>query len=89
MTTTTVDPEAVSRAVIAATSDATGRDVTELQPLFRAVDPDALDALLAPRSAERGGGPLGIAFAYGGCRVTVERIEDGTASVTVARTPEE
>lgn len=87
--TTTVDPDAVSRAVIDATSEVAGRDVTELTPLFRAVDPDALDALLAPRSVERSGGPLGITFTYGGCRVTVERVDDGTASVTVVRNADE
>lgn len=76
----------VSHAVLEAVADVTERDVTALPPLSRAVDPEALDALLAPGPG--GGGPLGASFQYGGCRVTVEREPEDAVTVTVAVTDE-
>ncbi|WP_226022480.1 HalOD1 output domain-containing protein [Halomicrobium salinisoli] len=60
-------------AVVAAVGDATGTSVTDLQPLYSAVDPDALEALV------ESGGDVAIAFEYGSRRVVV----DGERSVTV------
>jgi len=81
--TTLADEQVVSRAVIETVADATSRDVTQLPPLFKVVDPDALDALLAPRpsgSAE----PLGLTFEYADCRVTVERTSAEAVAITAA-----
>lgn len=84
---TTTDEQVVSRTVIETVADATSRDVTDLPPLFRTVDPDALDALLAPRPSGNAD-PMGLTFEYGGCRITVERTDAEAVSVTAAVEPE-
>lgn len=53
-------------------------DPTELSPLFDAIDPDALDAIID--SAERRNTPLDIEFSYHGYAVTVT--SDGAVHVT-------
>lgn len=60
-----------SSTVVMAVAAVLDRDVTELDPLDDAVDPDALDALFVPKpdGTERGGGEL--SFRFGGCTVTV------------------
>lgn len=64
--------EAVSTAVVRTVSAVRGWDPCARQPLTDVVDPDALDALFAPRPNDtpRAGGRL--SFSYGGCRVTVK-----------------
>jgi len=46
------DDVALSTAVVEAVSASTGRPVSDLPPLYDAVDPDALDALFADRAAD-------------------------------------
>lgn len=53
-------------------------DPAELTPLFDAIDPDALDAMID--GAERRNTPLDIVFSYHGHHVTVT--SDGAVQVT-------
>jgi len=46
------DDVSLGTAVVEAVSASTGRPVTDLPPLYDAVDPDALDALFAGRSVD-------------------------------------
>lgn len=75
--------EPVSTAVVRTVSAVEGREPCSLQPLSDVIDPDALDALFAPRhnDAPRSGG--WVSFGYSSCHV---RVHDG-ASLTVE--PEE
>ncbi|WP_058366565.1 HalOD1 output domain-containing protein [Haloparvum sedimenti] len=66
--------------------EATGADPQDLPPLYDAVDPDALAAVLgADDRSERDRAATSITFVHGGCEVTVEAsgrtlvspIEDG------------
>lgn len=67
-----------SERVVEAVAAAEGRDPTELRPpLFTAVDPDALDALLPVDGAPTG--VRTISFAYLGHSVVVR--SDGTVSI--------
>lgn len=60
--------EKISSGVIDAVAEATETDPLDLHPpLFEAIDPDALDTLVASASA-----PLQIQFEYVGVQVTVE-----------------
>lgn len=62
-----------SRAVVQAVADADDSDPVDLPPLYRVLDPDALDAIFRDR-------PDGsVTFEYNGYTVTVR----GTAEVTV------
>ncbi|UIO99690.1 hypothetical protein Hbl1158_14370 [Halobaculum sp. CBA1158] len=56
-------------AIVEAVSDATGRSTTELPPLHRSVDIDAL----GPFVAETGSSCLRVEFDYAGVRVSVDR----------------
>ncbi|WP_225335813.1 HalOD1 output domain-containing protein [Halomicrobium urmianum] len=67
------DDEPLVDAVLAAVCDATGRDATDLPPLYSAVDPDALESLI------ESGGEAAVAFEYGAHHVLV----DGGRTVTV------
>ena len=58
-----------SEAVVARIANTEGVEATELTPLYDAIDPDALDALVA--SADRDETPLEIEFTYHGYDVTV------------------
>lgn len=72
----TTDPPSVR--VLAAVADREGLDPTELtDPLYRAVDPDALDHLF--RGTETGAGR--VVFEYHGYEVTV----CGSGDVNVVR----
>lgn len=67
--------------VIEAVADYQGTDPTRLEePLYGAIDPDALDALVA--SAEAGNGPshMTVEFSYDGCRIKVSG--DGAIEVS-------
>lgn len=72
--------ESASEAVVAAVAQHTGTDPISLEPLYTAVDPDALDALFGfgrpgvDRSSTR------VTFTYCGCEVTVSG--DGTVRVS-------
>lgn len=84
--------ESVSAAVIRAVSAVEGRDPSSIRPLFEVVDPDALDALFAPRGdgTPRAGGR--VSFVYGDSRVTVDNaeyvtVEPRSASALARRDP--
>ena len=62
--------ELPSEAVLKAISIATDRSVLEMDPLYDAVDPDALDVVLRDRNADDR--RPRVSFIYAGCRVNVE-----------------
>ena len=64
-------------AAVEAVADATGREPTKLEPLVRAVDPDALNALFDGRAPAQG--ETAVSFGYAGCDVTVR----GTGTIVV------
>lgn len=79
-----VDPDqSISEAIIYAVADAsgcpplpeseeTGRDIEEsLDPLYRAIDPDALESLFSSSPAERER-DIEVSFSYHDRRITVE-----------------
>lgn len=68
----------VSEKVVSAV--ATERDAapTDLEPLFAAIDPDALDGLYGRSGSDSHRSPDRLSFRFGGCEVTV----DGDGSVT-------
>lgn len=66
-----------SMAVVEAVAAATGRDPYEMPPIQRAVDTDALDALVAAEN----GSSLRISFEYLEATVTIH--PDGVIEVTV------
>lgn len=74
------DPDRPSVAVMEAVRRATG-EPPEPGTLYRAVDPDALDALFAARTdgTRREGGM--VSFSVAGCTVTV--YADGTVTAAV------
>ena len=67
--------ESVSMAVIDAISSTANRDPASMRPLAEMLDPDALDALFAPREngEQRPGGE--VSFIYSGYRVTIQNGE--------------
>lgn len=71
-----------SRRVIEAVADETGTDQTELEPLYRTLDPDSLDALFSHPRSGGSGGILRVEFTFGGCRVVVS--SDDTVAVSAA-----
>lgn len=76
----TDDAETVTESVTTALHDATGTDETDLEPLYTAVDPDALDSLFGPQGDGTPRDTEGhVVFDYGPYRVRVE--SDGTALV--------
>lgn len=64
--------ESVSEAVVETVASVSGVDPVELDPLYYAIDPDALDAVFASRSAP-GDLPrdVRLSFSYVGLQVTV------------------
>lgn len=74
------DDESVTVAVTTALSSASQTDRTELDPLYTAVDPDALNSLFDQRGDGTPRDCRGhVSFQYGPYRVRVET--DGTATV--------
>lgn len=63
------DAPSPSAAVLDVLAAVEATDPVELPPLFQAVDPEALDALVS--SAEPADDPLSVSFAYEGNDVTV------------------
>lgn len=72
----------VSERVVSAVADVTGTDPVELEPLYTAVDSDALDALFEHSPAGVDRTPARLEFTYSGC--TVEVIGDGRVRVSEA-----
>src|SRR6056297_251275 len=60
----------LSDTVVEAVAEATGVDALDLTPLYRAVDPDALDAM--GRSQGRLSSALELRFRWQGCHVLVQ-----------------
>jgi len=80
-----LESSTVTAAVLDAVADRAGADVTDLPPLYDAVDPDALEALFDPTTA----GSLGVTrleFVYGGYEVALSATGAGV-SVDVADAP--
>lgn len=61
-----MDPEVLQRAVVEAVAAAAGVEPTDLDPLYGAVDPDALSRLFWDS-----GGLRDVSFAYAGYHVRV------------------
>ena len=76
----TVDDEVTSQAVVTAVAEETGTDPMELDPLFNAVDSDALNALLRSHDAGIDSSLLEVEFTYAGCEVRVA--SDGAVQAT-------
>lgn len=75
----TFGTESVSQRVIEAVADETGKEPTEVGPLYHVIDPDALDRLFTPtRGSVRREGR--VAFTFGGCDVVVR--ENGEVEVS-------
>lgn len=61
--------ETVAGAVVSAVAEATGRSALEMDPLWNAVDTDALNALFG--SPDNRHGAVSVSFEYAGRYVTV------------------
>lgn len=68
----------VSERLVQAVATATDTDPLELPPLYDAVDPDALDAMVEGMADGR------VSFTYAGCEITVTA--EGAISVDGAGT---
>lgn len=64
--------ETISTAVVMAVADRTDRDPTAIGPLFKAIDPDALDRLFPVDSLEPTALDGRLTFRFEGCFVTVD-----------------
>lgn len=71
---------AVSDEVIAAVADATETDPLALEPLYKTVDPEALDELFATDPLGTDRSPDNVTFSYNGCDVTITG--DGSVHVS-------
>ena len=78
-TTTDSSMENPSLAVVRAVAEASGEDPTEMEPLYRAIDPDALDALCSSPEWSPSN-EVAVTFPYNG--YVVEVSGDGDVSVT-------
>lgn len=63
--------ERPSMAVVKAIAAITGRPQDELEPLFYAIDPEALDSLFQPAVEGEHRGDVDVSFTYHGYEVTV------------------
>jgi hypothetical protein len=82
-TTTSSDGEQFSTAVVEAVAERVGVEPTDLDPpLFRAVDPDALDELLSSLATDDSGT---VSFSYRGFDVAVDC--DGTVTLEESSDP--
>jgi hypothetical protein len=61
-----------STAVVEAVATVTGRDATELEPIHRSVDADALDNLVDP-GGNRGDNAIQISFRYEGVDILLDK----------------
>lgn len=59
----------VATEIVIALADRTGLDVDDLPPLYRAIDPDALNAVFA--DGARADADVAVTFEYAGHRVVV------------------
>ncbi|WP_436936149.1 HalOD1 output domain-containing protein [Halovenus marina] len=75
--------EATSVQVVHSVADTTTTEVSDLPPLYDAIDPDALDAFVAGMTDGS------VSFTYAGCEVTVDSDETITVAEPVDRTTAE
>lgn len=68
--------EPLSLRVVRLVAIASDRGVTELEPLGRAIEPDALDALFSPTRLGHAENSVEASFHYAGFRVEIDT--DGT-----------
>lgn len=61
-----------SAAVVSALADATGAGPTEIDPLYRTLDPDALDAVVASSVHSAVSTEARVAFTHAGHRVVLK-----------------
>ena len=73
----------VGIALVEAVAHREGVDPTELPPLYDVVDPDALEALFAPRSGGRPTGVREVSLSYCGYDVVIRG--DRTVELTMGR----
>lgn len=76
----------LSTTILSLVGSAMDADPTELEPLNDAVDPDALDALFAPREGGTPRRPGTLSFQFAGFTVTVDA--DGTVALRPATHPD-
>ena len=77
--------DSVTQDVVTAVADATGRDPQDLPPLYDAVDPDALEALVnRPPHVARQATGVEVAFEFADCVVTVSSTGDVVVSAEPA-----
>lgn len=62
-----------STAVVETVAIAADRDPVALEPLYDAIDPDALDALIHSRGARSTDGDATVTFGIDGYQVTIQR----------------
>lgn len=72
--------ESVVETIVRSVADATDREPTDVQPIARTVDPEAIEALYARASEDN---QLAVSFRYEGCQVTVE---ENAVTVEAVRT---
>lgn len=80
------DPDgdrSVALHVVRLVAIASDRGPTELEPLSRSIDTDALNSLIDPRSASPRDGSVGISFRYEGYEVAIDA--DGVISLSELR----
>ncbi|WP_440991701.1 HalOD1 output domain-containing protein [Haloarchaeobius baliensis] len=66
------DRWSMSEAVVSSVSVATERDPLDLPPLYSAIDPDALDALLSPVGHQIPSRSITVSFEYAGCWIVIQ-----------------
>ncbi|GAB3666940.1 HalOD1 output domain-containing protein [Halopiger thermotolerans] len=79
------DGERASEAVVTAVADLIDADPTSISPLYDAVDPDALDSLVAHARRADDAGTHELRFAYEGFDVGVRT--DGRIQIEAANAP--
>ena len=71
-TVTAVDEQRPSMALVSLVAAVTNTDPVDLEPLYNAIDPDALDSLCTPDTSFSS-----IEFEYVGHTVVVEPVDNG------------
>lgn len=74
----TIEEESVSHVVVSAVADLLDSEPQSIEPLYHAVDPDALDSLFDPDAPERI--PTRVTFTHCDCDVAVS--SEGTVRVS-------
>ncbi|WP_227380787.1 HalOD1 output domain-containing protein [Haladaptatus halobius] len=67
----TASPRSLSTNVLTAVADAKGQSPVDLEPLYQVINPEALDALFAPRADGTPRTHGSVSFQYAGYWVTV------------------